>query len=87
MKIVCHELKILPQYFDKVLDREKTFEIRKNDRDFQVGDIVKLKEWSKFLEKYTGRELLAEITYITNYEQKEGYVVFSTRILEDKRDV
>ncbi|EED1975124.1 DUF3850 domain-containing protein, partial [Listeria monocytogenes] len=40
-----HDLKILPIYFAEVVAKRKTFEIRKNDRDFCVGDMVRLKEW------------------------------------------
>jgi hypothetical protein len=42
---LTHELKIWPQYFSRVADGSKTFEVRKNDRGFQPGDIVWLKEW------------------------------------------
>ena len=72
-----HELKILPHYFDAVEKGIKTFEIRKNDRDFQVGDYLMLNEWEEGLsdstgpEKvivkergYTGRKLTRKITYI-----------------------
>ena len=38
MKI--HELKIAFEYGVAKLRGEKLFEIRKNDRDFQVGDLV-----------------------------------------------
>ena len=38
MKI--HELKTLPEYFDAVFMGKKNFEIRKNDRDYKVGDYV-----------------------------------------------
>lgn len=74
-----HELKILPQYFEKVLDGSKTFEIRKDDRGFEVGDILVLKEFQQGsidctqgepieVEKrgYTGRVIEKEISYIFN---------------------
>lgn len=35
-----HHLKILPEYFNAVRLGEKTFEIRKNDRNYQVEDIA-----------------------------------------------
>lgn len=40
-----HELKIWPQYYCRVADGSKTFELRKNDRGFQPGDTVRLREW------------------------------------------
>lgn len=40
-----HELKIWPQYYARVADGSKTFEIRENDRGFQPGDTVILKEF------------------------------------------
>lgn len=40
-----HELKIWPQYYSRVANGSKTFEIRNNDRDYQSGDKVILREW------------------------------------------
>lgn len=57
-----HELKIYPKYFEAILDGKKTFEIRKDDRDFQVGDSIVLKEWDNI--KYSGREIQAIIKYM-----------------------
>jgi hypothetical protein len=42
---MTHNLKIWPQYYCRVQDGTKTFEIRKNDRGFQNGDIVVLDEY------------------------------------------
>lgn len=47
-----HELKLDIKYFDEVKDGNKNFEIRKNDRDFKVGDILELKAWTEDTEKY-----------------------------------
>ncbi|MEN2360817.1 ASCH/PUA domain-containing protein [Levilactobacillus brevis] len=71
-----HKLKILPKYMSAQLSGVKTFEIRKNDRNYQVGDRLLLREWDG--EKYTGRETMVFITYITDYKQKNGYVVLAT---------
>ena len=40
-----HELKIHPQFFCRVADGTKTFEVRNNDRGFQPGDSIILREW------------------------------------------
>lgn len=40
-----HELKIWPQFYCRVADGSKTFELRDNDRGFQPGDTVTLREW------------------------------------------
>lgn len=37
---MLHELKIYPKYFQETIEGNKPFEIRKNDRHFQVGDVL-----------------------------------------------
>ena len=74
----CHALKIYPEYFEAVKSGVKTFEIRKNDRAFRVGDYLLLKEYNK-IEQYTGRMLVVRVTYITDFHQKEGYVVMGIK--------
>lgn len=37
-----HKLKTLPPYWDAVRRGEKTFEVRRDDRGFQKGDILEL---------------------------------------------
>ena len=78
-----HELKIYPKYFEAILDGKKTFEIRKDDRDFQVGDSIVLKEWVNI--KYSGREIQALFKYLLDdafIGLAEGYVAFSLGILK-----
>lgn len=77
-----HELKIAPQFFHQVTRGNKPFEIRKDDRGFQKGDHVILKEFNEaagYLDshKYTGQSVSAEIGFVTSFEQQKGYVVFS----------
>lgn len=77
MKKIEHILKILPEYYAAVVSGKKTFEIRQNDRNYQVGDWIKLLEFNG--EDFTGNYVNALITYITSYGQKENMVVFSIR--------
>lgn len=77
-----HELKCWPEYFQAVMSRDKTFECRINDRDFESGDFVILHEWSPETKEYTGQQSPKfEIGYILNLNKyigaKTGHVVFS----------
>ena len=76
-----HNLKIKAGYASAKLRGDKPFEIRLNDRDFKVGDIVHYTciDSSVFNEKISKK--LYYIAYITNFEQKDGYVVFSEKEL------
>lgn len=76
-----HELKIYPQYFGAVISGKKTFEIRKNDRKYSVGDVLLLKEWDNI--QYTGREVKANIIYMINDNfvgLMPGYVVLGIEL-------
>lgn len=59
-----HKLKTWPEYFTALLTGAKTFEARKDDRGFEVGDRLALLEWMPSGEGYTGRRLDRTITYI-----------------------
>lgn len=74
-----HELKIDKKFFASIEDGSKSFEIRKNDRNYAVNDILLLKEYDRELDVYTGNKLLQQVTYITDYEQQENHIVMSLK--------
>ena len=83
-----HRLKIESTYFDKVIDGSKRFEIRFNDRDYEVGDILILNEVEKSALGnwgYTGRDYSVKVTYLTDFPAglRENYVAMSILPLDD----
>lgn len=77
-----HYIKILPKYYEAVRTDKKKFELRKNDRDYKVGDEIHLEEWDPS-ELYTGRSIMKVITYVLkNCEEfglKDGYCIIGWR--------
>ncbi len=59
-----HDLKIWPGYFAAVLDESKTFELRFNDRNYKIGDTLRLREYKPGVKDFTGRETTRTVTYI-----------------------
>lgn len=83
---ITHELKTWEKYFEAILSGNKKFEIRKNDRDFKVGDIIKLSEYNIILNYPTGRFIIVEIKYILEKAKKfgllDGFCIFSFELIE-----
>lgn len=68
--------KIASEYFDAVEDGRKTFELRKDEDNIQVGDVLKLSEWDG--KDYTGRYVYRVVSYVLRgYDGlKEGYAIY-----------
>lgn len=77
--IGCQHLKTWPEYFDAVDRGIKTFEIRQNDRPFTVGTKLILHEYDPGKDSFTGRTLERVVTYMTDWEQKQGFVVMAIK--------
>lgn len=58
------EKKVRPEYFEKILSGEKTFELRLADWECKVGDILILKEYNPKTKEYTGRQIEKKVTYV-----------------------
>ena len=59
-----HELKTIPPYFIQVLNGKKTFELRYNDRNFKVHDVLYLKEYYPESDTYSGNNVLVRVLYV-----------------------
>ena len=72
---MVHFLKCSTKYFYAVKNGVKKFEVRKNDRNFNVEDVLVLEEYIDG--KYTGAKCERYVNYILNDPEycKEGYVI------------
>jgi hypothetical protein len=61
---VQHDLKCWPEFFAPIYAGMKNFDLRRNDRNYQIGDIVKLREWIPETHSYTGREVVRHVVYV-----------------------
>lgn len=59
-----HVLKCWPDFFQAVKRGDKPFELRINDRDYQVGDTLVLQEYNPTDDAYSGDELWRLVTYM-----------------------
>ena len=59
-----HRVKSWPEFFAPVFDGRKSFDLRINDRHYQFGDLITLREYDDRKGVFTGREITKRITYI-----------------------
>lgn len=79
-----HNLKTLPIYYERVEAGTKPFELRRNDRDFQTGDILNLQRTDDFgnLPQDIIRSIQVEVTYILHgprFGVEQGYCVMGIK--------
>lgn len=78
---MTHALKTEPIFFKAITEGIKTFDVRKNDRTFKMGDRLLLQEYHPEAEKYTGQEWNGEITYILDSPDycKKNFVILGIK--------
>lgn len=62
--MTTHELKCWPDFYAPLASGEKPFDLRVNDRKYQVGDVLTLREYDDRKGSYTGRQLRKRVTYV-----------------------
>jgi len=66
--------KVLPEYFQDILDGKKKYEFRLNDFDIEVGDILVLEEYTTSdinTRKPTGRVIEKEVSYLRKFKPQD----------------
>lgn len=66
--IRIHDIKVWTEYYDALEEsnpeKRKTLEIRKYDRDYKVGDFLRLRDFNKDTQEFTGKETWRLITHM-----------------------
>ena len=95
------ELRIWPEYYAAVLDGTKRFEVRRDDRDYEVGKMYWMREWVPPVARcaegllgqddshYTGRSALVVISYVLRDVPglASGYCVWGFQVLDSQNDL
>ena len=74
-----HIIKCDPIPFQASLDGLKTFDTRLNDRFYQSGDEVEMREFDRKTKKYSGRRLSFTISFVSTYQMHTNWVTFGYR--------
>lgn len=75
LKPKTHYLKLATTYYNDIITRKKMFELRKNDRNYRVGDVLEMHEFASG--KATGNAIRCVVKYmLEDYEGlQEGYCI------------
>ena len=84
---MIHDLKCWERFYKHIEDGSKPFEIRLNDRDYQVGDVLHLREFNDLDGVFTGRSIEVRVVYILRdfVGLKEGYIAMTIHLMYDGR--
>lgn len=78
-----HQIRLSSQYFDDVCSGKKSFEFRKNDRNYKVGDILEMTEFKDG--KNTGRMVRVIVTYFLDgfTGMEDDYCILATALINE----
>lgn len=75
-----HYLKTYIEFFQAIKSGDKNFELRKNDRDYKVGDILVLMEYGPTIGFTESENIRLKVTYTLSKQPyvPKGYICMST---------
>ena len=83
-----HEIEVWPAYFHPISSGEKRFEVRRDDRGFQKGQVLWIREYDymarSYRDKHTGNAVFARIDWVLSGGQfgiEPGYIVMSISLI------
>lgn len=82
---VNHDLKTWTPAFSAVAAGEKRFELRRNDRDYRVGDFLRLLEYDPDKGEYTGRGCVRRVVHLLpggQFGLESGHVAMSLEVVD-----
>lgn len=81
---MIHELKIEKPFADAIVDGDKNFEIRVNDKGFQKGDLINFTCVDRYCSiPHQINEETYEITYVlSGWGLEKGFVAFGIKLKE-----
>lgn len=71
--MTTHTVKSWPQFFQAIKAGKKLHDLRRSDRDYQVGDTLILQEYDPIRGEYTGDQITCEITFKTDNHNPCAY--------------
>lgn len=77
--------KVLPDYFQDILDGKKKYELRLNDFEIEPGDTLILEEYTSAdhdTRRATGRVIEKQVTYLRKFKLQDLW--FSEEDIKDK---
>lgn len=88
---VDHELKTWPAYLDEVWQGHKILDLRPDDRGFEAGQVLRLRDWHPGPGTWGGRSVFVRVTHvlrdIPHFGLAPGYCALSIRVLHrESRD-
>lgn len=85
--VKIHNIKCWKEFFSDIKTGKKSFELRINDRNYEVGDTLHLREYDSITGLYTGKDCFRDIAYILGGHEgiKEGYIIMAIKHCDDAK--